>query len=67
MYSFQLLNGRKFRTSYSKNDVFSCHIQFFAIDEITGNAEAIKPSEVDFSTFVVFKARRQKISFMQQF
>ena len=67
MYAFQLLNGRKFRTSYSKNDVLGCHVQFFAIDEITGNAEAIKPSEVDFSTFVIFKARRQKISFMQQF
>ena len=67
MYAFQLLNGRKFRTSYSKNDVLGCHIQFFAIDEITGNDEAIKPSEVDFSTFVVFKARRQKISFLQPF
>ena len=67
MYAFQLLNGRKFRTSYSKNDVLGCHIQFFAIDELTGNAEAIKLSEVDFSTFVIFKARRQKISFMQQF
>ena len=67
MYAFQLLNGRKFRTSYSKNDVLGCHVQFFAIDEITGNAEAIKTSEVDFSTFVVFKARRQKNIFMQQF
>ena len=67
MYSFQNLNGRKFRTSYCKNDASACHVQFFAIDEITGDAESIKPSEVDFSTFEVFKVRRQKISFMQQF
>lgn len=67
MYSFQNLNGRKFRTSYCKNEVSACHVQFFAIDEITGYAEAIKPSEVDFLTFAIFKARRQKIIFMQQF
>ena len=65
MYSFQLLNGRKFRTSCSKDDVFLCHVHFFAVDEITGDVEAVKSSEVDFSTFIVFKPRRQKITFMQ--
>ena len=65
MYSFQLLNGRKFRTSCSKDDVFLCHVHFFAVDEITGDVEAVKLSEVDFSTFIVSKTVRQKIRFMQ--
>ena len=64
MYSFQLLNGRKFRTSCSKDDVFLCHVHFFAVDEITGDVEAIKSSEVDFPTFIIFKPKRQKIRFM---
>ena len=64
MYSFQLLNGRKFRTSCSKDDVFLCHVHFFAVDEIMGDVEAVKSSEVDFSTFIIFKPIRQKIRFM---
>jgi hypothetical protein len=67
MYSFQLLNGRKFRTSCSKDNVLVCHVHFLAIDEITGDIKEVKPSEVDFSTFMVFKPQRQKIRYLQAF
>jgi hypothetical protein len=67
MYSFQLLNGRKFRTTCSKDDALTCHIHFFAIDELTGNIEDVNSSEVDFSTFIIFKPQRQKIRFLEVF